>query len=157
MINFPESLPFLGLASNNCTYTTSHNRKKDLLQIFFHRPSFNNNFCFIYFPLWRTVRQAGFLDVHRSECMWFCFFASICLLLVPVISFSSLLYSLQWKCMCVCFVFAYTRRFAPFVLFDVVCAVRSIFFISQQSFRSLLLTFLSLHHPPLLVYILSDT
>lgn len=72
MINFPESLPFLGLASNNCTYTTSHTRKKDLLQIFFRRPSFNNNFCFIYFPLTYHT-SSGFLDVHRSECMWFCF------------------------------------------------------------------------------------
>lgn len=75
MINFPESLPFLGLASNNCTYTTSHNRKKDLLQIFFHRPSFNNNFV-LFISHWRTT-SSGFLDVHRSECMWFCLFFNL--------------------------------------------------------------------------------
>lgn len=156
MINFPESLPFLGLASNNCTYTTSHNRKKDLLQIFFHRPSFNNNFCFIYFPLtYRT--SSGFsrcASFRMHVILFFCFNLSPSCSSVFIFSPSLLVTVKVYVCF---FVFAYTRRFAPFVLFDVVCAVRSIFFISQQSFRSLLLTFLSLHHPPLLVYILSDT
>lgn len=154
MINFPESLPFLGLASNNCTYTTSHNRKKDLLQIFFHRPSFNNNFCFIYFPLTYHVKRFSRCAPFRMHVILFVLqFVSF---LVPVFSFSPLLYSLQWKCMCV-FV-AYTRRFAPFVLFDVVCAVlRSSLFLSKVfdlftsdvSRRSLYLL--------LLINILSDT
>lgn len=154
MINFPESLPFLGLASNNCTYTTSHTRKKDLLQIFFRRPSFNNNFCFIYFPLtYRT--SSGFLDVHRSECMWFCFCFNLSPSCSSVFIFSpSLLVTVK---VYVCFfVFAYTRRFAPFVLFDVVCAVlRSSLFLSKVF--DLYFWPFSLYLLPLLVYILSDT
>lgn len=154
MINFPESLPFLGLASNNCTYTTSHTRKKDLLQIFFRRPSFNNNFCFIYFPLTYHT-SSGFLDVHRSECMWFCFCFNLSPSCSSVFIFSpSLLVTVK---VYVCFFcFAYTRRFAPFVLFDVVCAVlRSSLFLSKVF--DLYFWPFSLYLLPLLVYILSDT
>lgn len=140
MINFPESLPFLGLASNNCTYTTSHTRKKDLLQIFFRRPSFNNNFCFIYFPLTYHT-SSGFLDVHRSECMWFCFCFNLSPSCSSVFIFSpSLLVTVK---VYVCFfLFCLYSPFCPFCFVWCCLCCSSIFFISQQSFRSLLLTFL---------------
>lgn len=134
MINFPESLPFLGLASNNCTYTTSHNRKKVLLQDFFCRPSFYN--IFFYLVPTDGPRQVAFsMCINQNACdfgfqfvsfMYQCFIFS-----------SSLLVTVK---VYVCFLFAYTRRFAPLV-WCCLCCSSSIFFISQQSFRSLLLTF----------------
>lgn len=154
MINFPESLPFLGLASNNCTYTTSHNRKKDLLQIFFHRPSFNNNFCFIYFPMTYHVKRVFSMCIVQNACDFVC--SSICLLLVLVFSFSPLLYSLQWKCMCVFVLLILAVLPLLFCLMLFVLFFDLLYFSAKFSIFTSDVLRLSLYLL-LLVYILSDT
>lgn len=132
MINFPESLPFLGLASNNCTYTTSHNRKKrSFARLFFIVPH-----LIIYFYLVPTdgSRQMAFsMCINHNACNFGFQFVSF--------MFQCFIFSSRYsESVCVFSFFAYTRRFAPFV-WCCLCCFSSIFFISQQSFRSLLLTF----------------
>lgn len=139
MINFPESLPFLGLASNNCTYTTSHTRKKIFCKSFSVVPHLII-ISVLFISHWRTT-SSGFLDVHRSECMWFCFCFNLSPSCSSVFIFSpSLLITVK---VYVCFfLFCLYSPFCPFCFVWYCLCCSSIFFISQQSFRSLLLTFL---------------
>lgn len=123
------------MASNNCTYTTSHIRKKNFCKSF-RQSSFNFNvffLCVINYPL---TNYATWVSRCASTRMHVFLFA-ICLLHVPVFFFVSFSYQLLTVKVYVCVLLI--LAVLPLFVWCWLLFVLVIFFISQLRFRSLLL------------------
>lgn len=148
-----SSFPRFGFQQLYIYYIPQSKKRKIFFKSFSFRPSFNNNFCFIYFPLTCHVKRFS-RCASRSECMWFCFLQLVSFMF-QCFHFPPLLYSLQWKCMCVLFFCLYSP-FAPFVLLMLF-----VLFFDLLYFSAKFSIFTSDVSRPsqylLLVYILSDT